>query len=236
MQAIILAGGFGSRLRASVSDVPKPMAPILQKPFLAYLLDYLSSQGIKEVLLVVHYLREKIQTYFQNKYGNMYINFVIEKEPLGTGGAILNALSYVKDLSKSILVLNGDTFLKLNYKTMLQEHEQNNALLTIALRYVSDASRYGNAIVQNNHMIGFKENGGIGPGLINAGVYLIHPQLFSAYQLPKHFSFEKDFIRPFCSMIKPHVFLTDDYFIDIGLPQDYAQALKELPFIIQNSD
>jgi D-glycero-alpha-D-manno-heptose 1-phosphate guanylyltransferase len=230
MQAIILAGGFGTRLRASVSHLPKPMAPIHERPFLAYLLDYLNYQGIKNVVFVVHYLREKIQAYFQSTYKGMHIDFVIEEGPLGTGGALLHALSSIKNIALCgpIFVLNGDTFVRLNYQTMLDAHKKNNALLTIALRHVNNCSRYSRADLKDNRIISFKEHGTDTPGFINAGVYLIDPKLFSSYQLPKHFSFKRDFILPFCSEIRPQAFTTDEYFIDIGEPDDYRRATYEL--------
>src|SRR3989344_3377185 len=117
MQAIILAGGFGTRLRSVVADSPKPMALIHGKPFLAYLLDYLTSQGITDVVLSVHYLREQIETYFKTNYNGISIRYAVEEQPLGTGGAIKHALNYI-NISSPVFVLNGDTFLKLNYQIL----------------------------------------------------------------------------------------------------------------------
>ncbi len=142
MQAIILAGGFGTRLRSVLADVPKPMAPIHGKPFLAYLMDYLLAQGITEIILSVHYLREQIEEYFQGSYRGVPVNYVVEDQPLGTGGAIIKSLQYV-DPSRPVFVLNGDTYLELNYQDMFDQHQKNSPRMSMALRKISDCSRYG---------------------------------------------------------------------------------------------
>jgi D-glycero-alpha-D-manno-heptose 1-phosphate guanylyltransferase len=234
MRAIILVGGFGTRLRTMLTHVPKPMAPINSKPFLAYLLDYLSYHGITHVIFPVHYLREKIQDYFQTAYQGIQIDYVIEDEPLGTGGAILNALSYIKDKAQPIFVLNGDTFVKLYYKPMFNQHREMNATMTMGLRLIDDCSRYGKVVVEKNNIVEFREKGDVGAGWINAGVYLINSDLFSAYTLPKQFSFEKNFIVPFLSTIQPKAYMIGDYFIDIGIPDDYARAIQELPILVSD--
>lgn len=230
MQAIILVGGLGTRLRSVVCDVPKPMALIQDKPFLAYLLDYLSQQGITEVVLSAYYLSEKIQDYFRSSYCNMKINYAIEEEPLGTGGAMAHALSKVS-FKKSVFVINGDTFLKMNYQKMWETHCKKSSLITIALKQELNVKRYGTVAVKDDVVIEFQEKQKEGIGLINAGIYLIQPDLFKLFSLPKTFSFEKDFLFPKIKKIKPQAFVVDDYFIDIGVPEDYQRALREFPKI-----
>jgi D-glycero-alpha-D-manno-heptose 1-phosphate guanylyltransferase len=230
MQAIILAGGFGTRLRSAIADVPKPMAPIGEKPFLAYLLDYLKGQGVTRVVLSVHYLREQIQDYFQSDYRGMAISYAVEDEPLGTGGAILHSMKLL-DQASPTFVLNGDTFLKLDYQAMYQQHQVTAPLITMALRKVADCSRYGIVQVEKNIVTEFKDQGNDQPGLINAGVYIIHPALFDVIPLPKQFSFERDFLFPNVDKIHPEAFAVDDYFIDIGIPEDYLRAIRELPLL-----
>ncbi len=225
MQAIILAGGFGTRLRSVLTDVPKPMAPIHDKPFLAYLIDYLSSQGVTDIVLSVHYLAEQIVSYFKNSYGNVRISYAHEDEPLGTGGAIIHSLAAI-DGSRPVFVLNGDTFLKLNYQEMYALHTQG-AQLTMSLRRVADCSRYGEVTTVNNIVTAFQEQGSARAGLINAGVYLFDSDIFQAYTLPQHFSFEKDFLFPGITALQPRAFVVDDYFIDIGVPADYARAVAD---------
>lgn len=222
MQAIILAGGFGTRLRSVLADIPKPMAPIHGKPFLAYLIDYLKTQGITDVILSVHYLREQIEEYFKNNYQGITIQYAIEDEPLGTGGAIVNALNLVKG-QDPVFVLNGDTFLQLDYRAMATSQHR----MTMALRKIDDCSRYGTVQVVDNIITHFIEKGGNATGLISAGVYLIHPELFCDMQVPLQFSIEQDFLHPQVGVIKPRAFVVEDYFIDIGIPEDYARAVRE---------
>lgn len=232
MRAIILVGGFGTRLRSVLPDLPKPMAPIQGKPFLAYLLDYLQQQGITRVIFPVHYLGEKIRSYFQSHYAGITIEYVEEQEPLGTGGAIVNALAAWSDQSSEpVFVLNGDTFVTMDYRAMYQEQVMSGAQLVMALRKVSDCSRYGKVMTKDHHITAFKEKGETGPGYINAGVYLIDPALFDKYSLPAVFSFEKDFMFPYAGILRPRAFIANDYFIDIGIPEDYARAAQELPVL-----
>lgn len=229
MKAIILVGGFGTRLRSVLPDVPKPMAPILaDKPFLAYLLDYLQQQGIRQVIFSVHYRREKIQDYFKAQYRDISIEYAIEDEPLGTGGAIVYALS-TQFMHEPVFVLNGDTFVKLDYRAMYAAHEQSNAQLSMALREVSDCVRYGKVVTNANSIVEFREKGESGAGLINAGVYLLNPNLFIPFNLPLQFSFENDFLLPHLATLSPQAFIAQDYFIDIGIPDDYTRAQAELP-------
>src|SRR5579862_8016730 len=194
MQAIILAGGFGTRLQSVVKNCPKPMAPIHGKPFLAYLLEYLKSQGITQVVLSVHYLREQIEDFFRESYQGIEIRYAVEEQPLGTGGAIVHALKNI-DPKKPVFVLNGDTLLKLNYGAMYAKHQQTKPLLTMALRKIANCSRYGVVVVSGEEIIAFDQQGGEHSGLINAGVYLMDPALFQKFPVSASaFSFERDFL------------------------------------------
>jgi D-glycero-alpha-D-manno-heptose 1-phosphate guanylyltransferase len=233
MQAIILAGGFGTRLQSVVKDLPKPMAPIQGKPFLAYLIEYLKSQGITQVVLSVHYLREQIQDYFKAYYQGIDIAYAVEEQPLGTGGAIINALKEIHS-SEPVFVLNGDTFLKLDYRAMYAQHQQLSPPITMALRKIANCNRYGVVLTEGNLVTAFNEQGGPHPGLINAGVYLIKPALFQEFPIDAQaFSFEKDFLFPHIAQLKPQAFIVEDYFIDIGIPEDYARANVEFPALIK---
>jgi len=229
MQAIVLVGGFGTRLRTIVTDLPKPMAPIQDKPFLAHLLLNLKRHGITSVILPIHYMGEKIRDYFQSEYAGISIQYAEEEQPLGTGGAIVNALKYISEAEQPVFVLNGDTFLQLDYQAMYKQHQQSGTSLTMALRQIEDCSRYGKVITENNQILKFSEKGEAGSGWINAGVYLLHPYLFSQYHLPVQFSFENEFLFPYLNRITPQSFIANDYFIDIGIPEDYARAIHDLP-------
>lgn len=228
MQAIILAGGKGMRLRSVLAaDCPKPMAPIGNKPFLAYLLSYLAQQGFSRVILSLHYQPEKIQAYFQSSYEQIKIDYVIERLPLGTGGALVYAASQLKEAGP-FFVLNGDTFVTLNYQHMLALHRKHDSSFTMLLRKMPDCHRYGKVILDNGHIVQFKEKEERGEGMINAGVYLIQSDFFSRYDLPHAFSLEQDFLYPRIGDIKPLAYEAEDYFIDIGIPEDYDRAKVEL--------
>ena len=227
MQAIILAGGFGTRLQSVVKNCPKPMAPIHGKPFLAYLIEYLKLQGITRVVLSVHYLREQIEEFFKESYQGIEIRYAVEEQPLGTGGAIVHALKEI-DSTKPVFILNGDTFLKLDYRAMYAEHQKSLPVLTMALRKIADCSRYGVVMTAGKEITAFGEQGGAYPGLINAGVYLMDPMLFQKFPIGEQvFSFERDFLSSQINQLKSQAFIADDYFIDIGVPEDYAQITKD---------
>jgi D-glycero-alpha-D-manno-heptose 1-phosphate guanylyltransferase len=227
MQAVILAGGFGTRLKSIIPDLPKPMAPIGDKPFLAFLLDYLSSQGIREIVLSVGYKHDVIMNYFGDSYAKLSIQYSVEDKPLGTGGAIKKALTYTKaDLT---FILNGDSFLQVDYNALLQQQQKSNAKFMLVLKHVADVSRYGAVNVKDNQVISFFEKGKAGPGMISTGVYLGSREFFNSFDLPETFSVETDFLHRYIDSIKAEAFFADNYFVDIGVPDDYLRAQRELP-------
>jgi D,D-heptose 1,7-bisphosphate phosphatase len=230
MQAIILAGGFGTRLQKTVKNIPKPMAPIENKPFLFYLLSYLKSQCFTDIVISVHYLKEQIEQYLGNNFLGLNIKYAIEEEPLGTGGAILNSLKYI-DQNKPLVILNGDTFLEINYQKLVKFYNDNSSDFTIALREIEDSSRYGSVEIDNSNLItNFAEkNIQKNSRYINGGVYILNSQIFSNYNLAKKFSFEQDFLCKYRKSIRPYGFVSKDYFIDIGVPKDYQKAQSEIP-------
>ena len=224
MEAIVLAGGLGTRLRARVADRPKPMAEVAGKPFLARLLDYLESQGFTRIVLSVGYRHEAISGYFGARHGALELRYSIEAEPLGTGGAIRHALigGSVED---PLWVLNGDTMLRLDYGAMLAAHGRGSAVaMRMALRRIPDVARYGTVRVDGDRVTGFAASGTAGPGVINSGVYLLSRALFDGYDLPTAFSFERDFLPGAAAQGRVAGFVTDALFIDIGVPEDYDRA------------
>jgi D-glycero-alpha-D-manno-heptose 1-phosphate guanylyltransferase len=227
MRAIVLAGGQGTRLRSVINEVPKPMAPVAGRPFLAHLLDRLEGNGIDRVVLSVGYLKEPIVAAFGERYRGIEISYSIEEEPLGTGGGLRQALAMADAFP--VFALNGDTIVDLDYAAMLRASEAAGAALTIALRRVPDAGRYGRAKVEGGRVVGFAARGeGTGPGLINAGVYLFARNVLDDPALPASFSFERDFLERRAATMRPLAFETSGYFIDIGVPEDYARAQREL--------
>lgn len=228
MEAVILAGGLGTRLRARISDRPKPMATINGQPFLAFLLDYLAQQGFESVVLSVGYQKNAIIQYFGERYRALAVRYAVEDQPLGTGGAIRHALT--RTMADLVWVLNGDSFLKLDYRAMLRAHKTGGQrrAMTIALRPVEDVSRYGSVRLDGSWIIDFQASGRIGSGLINAGVYLLAPSLFGGFVLPRCFSFERDFLANNAGRLAIHGFQSNGWFIDIGVPGDYDRAQREL--------
>lgn len=226
MEAIILAGGLGTRLKSVVPDLPKAMAPIMGRPFLALLLDALADAGFTSVILAVGYRSEAIREHFGERYRSLRLNYSIEVSPLGTGGAIRLALEQVSD--SQVFVLNGDTYLQVDFRAMQEAHVAADARLTVAVQPVADTGRYGALDVERGHIRRFAEKGRKGPGLINAGVYLLNAQLLARYPLPNAFSFESDFLMPHAEELRPLVFTAGGIFIDIGVPDDYALAQRLL--------
>lgn len=228
MQAIVLAGGLGTRLASIVKDIPKPMAPIRSRPFLEVLLDYLENQGFTDIILSVGHHHKVITDYFGDKYKSINIRYSIESFPLGTGGAIKKSLKLTDE--DPIFVLNGDSFLKMNYKSMLKVYHDSSVPLSIALKHCKNTSRYGKVNVDRGRINAFKEKESDEEGLINTGIYLLSPKIFLQYNLPDVFSFEHDFLYPFVNEIRPLPYISDDFFIDIGNPEDYRRAQDEIPF------
>ncbi|MDW8136533.1 MAG: nucleotidyltransferase family protein [Thermodesulfobacterium sp.] len=228
-ECLILAGGFGTRLRSIVSNVPKPMALIQGKPFLEYLLKYLSSQGITKVVLSVGYLREKIINYFGKHFAGMEIVYSIEDEPLGTGGAILKAKAL---LGEAFFIVNGDTLFKLKFSELYEFFKQKEADIVLALKPMKNCERYGSVEIDaNGRVIGFVEKAKLKDCLINGGVYVVSNKVLTTdftkdFQAP--FSWERDFLERRYKELKIYGLVCDGYFIDIGTPEDYKRAIHEL--------
>jgi D-glycero-alpha-D-manno-heptose 1-phosphate guanylyltransferase len=237
-EAIILAGGFGTRLREVVSDVPKPMAPVNDKPFLDYLLKYLAHSGIKKVVLSVGYLADKVKKYYGKNFEGITISYSVEKEPLGTGGGIRLAMEQCS--TKEVLVLNGDSFFDIDLNNLYTSHTNNKSDFSLAIRQVSNASRYGavelsifqgglKGISNASRISAFNEKSNFEKaGLINAGVYLLNRNLFLEHtSSAQNFSIEKDFFAAHLKSLTMHGFEMKGYFIDIGIPEDYKQAQND---------
>ncbi len=226
MKALVLAGGLGTRLREVAPHLPKPMIPVAGRPFLEYLLDRLIAGGISEIMLSVGYLADVIVNHFGNRYRSAEISYAVEDEPLGTGGAIRHALG--GESSEPWLILNGDTLLDLNYQSFFSWYAKNPSDLAIVLRRVSDVGRYGAVKTEGEHVTGFLEKGLSGEGLINAGIYVLKPALMGALGLNGRFSFETDLLQPHAGKLAPRAYVSEDFFIDIGTPEDYERAQTEL--------
>jgi D-glycero-alpha-D-manno-heptose 1-phosphate guanylyltransferase len=226
MEAIILAGGLGTRLAGRVQGIPKSMAPVGGRPFLEILLAQLERCGCSRVVLSVGYLREVIQAHFGTSHGGMQVAYAVEETPLGTGGAIRKSLCVAaKDAA---LVLNGDTFLDADYAAMMRHHRASGAAMTMAITRQPDIARYGGVIVENGRVTGFEEKGRSGPGWINAGAYVLNRNSIWPAELGERFSFEGDYLARQVNLLQPLAFEIDGFFLDIGVPQDYDRAQTEL--------
>jgi D-glycero-alpha-D-manno-heptose 1-phosphate guanylyltransferase len=226
-EVIILAGGLGKRLRSVVNDLPKPMALINNRPFLEYQFDYLISQGIEIAVLSVGYKHEVIRNHFGGKYKSLTLKYALEREPLGTGGGILKAMPFVE--GDSVFIVNGDTLFKPNLKELYTFHQKKKADITIALRIVKEAQRYGIVSMnESERIVAFLEkNPQVGVGYINAGIYLMPTNIIQTKIQKEKFSLEKDFFENQIEELKIYGFPTESYFIDIGVPEDYKKAQHE---------
>ena len=255
MQAILLCGGMGTRLRSVVADRPKPMADICGKPFLQYLLEMLRDKGITEVIFALGYMGEMIEEYFQDGSAfGLKIAYSYEEEPLGTGGAIRNALP--KILEEEVLVLNADTYFPMDYQGLLRFHQENDGDFSLATRAIEDISRYGavrrdpaGRILAWNEKLG---DGGQQPGEgskqpiegnaqqaasaspkslsgeINGGIYVMKKSLIAEIPEGKQ-SLEQDCIPKWLSEGKRIFGLPfHGYFMDIGIPKDYQQFITDV--------
>lgn len=229
-EAVILAGGLGTRLRSVVKEIPKPMAPVNDIPFLAYLLNYLKEYGINRVVLSVGYKYEVIEAYFGHSFKGIELVYAVENTPLGTGGGIKNALSYTR--SSDVFLLNGDTFFEIDLEKLESHFFAKNSPLCLCLKQMTNFDRYGVVTHKNEKVTGFKDKEQCKQGWINGGVYAVKGNVFSTLPFKDIFSFEIDFMEQYFNSLSFSVFLSEGYFIDIGIPTDYEKAqhdFKELP-------
>lgn len=227
-EAIVLAGGLGTRLRSSVPDLPKCMAPVAGKPFIDYVTAYFNLQGISKFIFALGYKHETIASHIENCQNSFAFEFSIEHTPLGTGGAIYKACSL--GTQKNILVINGDTLFRVNVKALEKAHLASDAECTLCLKPMHDIERYGVVELNENGSIHrFREKKYYAKGLINGGVYAMDRRKFLDMELPDAFSFEKDYLERHAGVKELFGHLDEGYFIDIGIPQDYDRAQTELP-------
>lgn len=221
-EAIVLVGGLGTRLRPLVSDVPKPLAPIAGRPFLAWLLDRLGDRGIRRTILAAGYLADKVQDAFGDEWNGMRIEYSIEREPLGTGGAIAQALGLRS--ADAVHVLNGDTFLDYDPRALERATREAGCAIGIALVAVPDVSRYGAVAMAEGRVSKFLEKGAHGPGYINAGSYFLGPEAIARFPASGTFSFERTVLSDCVADGAVCGFTETSGFIDIGVPEDYLKA------------
>jgi D-glycero-alpha-D-manno-heptose 1-phosphate guanylyltransferase len=223
MEAVVLAGGFGTRLRSLINGLPKPMAPVRNKPFLEYILDWLSEYNIRRIVISVGYKPESIISYFGHDFHGIPIEYAMEEKPLGTGGGIMNSITHVQE--NNIVVLNGDTYFPVDLDALISSHKRFMGKVTIALKKMTQAGRYGTVIMnEDDGIVQFHEKSLREIGLINGGIYVIRKSFLKEMDLPESFSFEKDILEKYADGTSLKGVVFEDPFIDIGIPEDYIKA------------
>lgn len=227
IKAIVLAGGFGTRLKHITKDTPKPMAPINGVPFLAFVLDHLIKYGITDITLAVSYKRDVIKDYFKDSYHDASIRYSVEDTPLGTGGAIVKAIDGATDAD--YLIINGDTLFPVNIGEMYQDFISSPANIQIAVKHMDETGRYGRIDFDEKNVVQkFVEKGENVPGYINGGIYILNPVILSSFEDGQTFSFEDKVLTKNIKSNHTIVYSSEEYFIDIGIPDDYERAKKEI--------
>ena len=225
-EAIIIAGGLGTRLRQTLPDLPKVMALVRGRPFLEYILHFLSDNGFDRVVLAVGYMHEEIRSVIGNNYLDMEVVYSVEDEPLGTGGALLRALSCIN--SRICLALNGDSVFHIDIGAFREHFDIFKPAISIALKPMENFSRYGNVTLEGSRIISFEEKEFCEKGYINGGVYILRKEWLVDNSPGNIFSFEKDILEKMTRNSLITGYVSDAYFIDIGIPEDYSRAGREL--------
>jgi NDP-sugar pyrophosphorylase family protein len=224
LEAIVLCGGRGTRLAAVLQDVPKPLAPVLGRPFLDYVIAALSAgHVVSRVIVTIHHLADQFIEYYENHPPPLPIKFVREPSPLNTGGAIYNALP--STAGESVFCLNGDTLVGGDLSALLHSHRQHSPGVTIGLVRVPDTSRFGHVdLSHDGHVLAFTEKGSSdGEGLINAGIYVIDRAALGHWS-GAPVSFETEILPSLAAAGRLYGLLLSGPFIDIGVPETYAEA------------
>ncbi len=226
-EAIVLAGGLGTRLRSVLSDLPKCLAPVAGKPFLAYVINHFLTEGIEQFIFSLGYKHEIIEAFLRKEYPELNYKVSIEEKPLGTGGAIHRACMITEE--KSVIVLNGDTLFAVQLNKLVPFHLMTGAHCTLSLKPMQQFDRYGTVQMQADYRVtAFEEKKFRASGNINGGVYALNADRFRGEALGEVFSFEKDYLEAHVHDRRIYGVLQDAYFIDIGIPEDFEKAQLEL--------
>lgn len=223
---LVLAGGFGTRLRSIVSDVPKPLAPVAEKPFIVHLIDHWLNQGVKDFIFLLHYEAHQIETVLgqvaaDNKALNARFRIIIEEAPLGTGGSVLNAI-YEFGIDDDFLVANADTWLE----SGVQDISEKTPCALAAIS-VQNSERYGSLELSGETITSFQEKSKSKEDTyVSSGLYHLTPSIFSGFIRGSNFSLEEDVFPALVSIGQLSVLKVSGNFIDIGIPEDYLKFCK----------
>jgi D-glycero-alpha-D-manno-heptose 1-phosphate guanylyltransferase len=224
-EAIILAGGLGTRLRSAVPELPKCLAPVNDRPFIAYVTDHFRREGVDRFIFALGYKSAYFDRFFEAEFPDGGYEISLESEPLGTGGAIVQAAGLVRE--KTVLILNGDTFFKVGMEALSAYHVDRQSECTLCLKPMQDFDRFGAVELAEDGRIGrFREKQFYAKGLVNGGVYALEKSALLAGSWPKAFSFEKDYLEEGAER-RLYGMVQDGYFIDIGIPDDYRRVQEE---------
>ncbi len=222
MDAIILAGGEGTRLRHILPDIPKPMAEVNGKPFLEYILEWLARSPVERITVSTGYKAEVISGYLGASFAGIPLSYAVEDTPLGTGGAVKYAMAGT--VSDDVIVINGDTYFPVDLQYLIDFHSNADSKLSVALKKMKNFDRYGTVTLDGNIITRFNEKEWCESGLINGGIYIINRLYFNSLAMPDVFSFEKDLLGMMAGKKFLHGVVFNEPFIDIGIPEDYLRA------------
>lgn len=232
MECIVLAGGLGTRLRSVIGAQPKCMASINGRPFLEYLIRYLDKSGVTRIILSLGYGAEVVTDWLQFHPGKDKIVVVKEEEPLGTGGAVSFAMQQAEQ--DHVFILNGDTLFEIDLGSLCAFHKEKASETSIALKEMTEFDRYGSVLTDGQARItAFEEKKYRGRGRINGGIYLVNRKRFLERGLAGKFSFEKDYLERYTEEGKFFGQAFPDYFIDIGVPEDYERAKHDFKIMFE---
>jgi D-glycero-alpha-D-manno-heptose 1-phosphate guanylyltransferase len=224
-EAIVLAGGLGTRLRSAVPELPKCLAPVGGRPFIGYVTEYFQREGIEKFIFALGYKSAYFDAFFQAAFPKGGYEISLEDEPLGTGGAIRQACGMAKD--KTVLILNGDTFFRIGLEALADFHGSREAQCSLCLKPMQDFNRFGVVeLGEAGRVSGFREKQYYRRGLINGGVYALDRGAFLDEEWPRVFSFEKDYLERGTER-RLFGLVQESYFIDIGIPEDYRRIQEE---------
>jgi len=226
MEAVILAGGLGTRLQSTLPDIPKPMAPVGGKPFLWYLFKWIARYPISRIVLSTGYKSEEISEYFGDSFESMSLEYAIEEKPLGTGGGLMNATRRLT--GSDFIVINGDTYFPIDLKRLFLYHTGHCGFITIALKRMTNFSRYGSVECKGDLIVRFNEKKPCADGLINGGIYAISRKLLMEKEFPEVFSLEEDLLGKSAGNGTLRCMTFEEPFLDIGIPEDYGRASELL--------
>jgi D-glycero-alpha-D-manno-heptose 1-phosphate guanylyltransferase len=225
-EAIILAGGLGTRLRSAVPDLPKCLAPVGGRPFIGYVTGHFRREGIQRFIFALGYKSTWFDAFFRAEFPHGGYDISLEAEPLGTGGAIRQACELAT--GKTVLILNGDTFFRIGLEALAGFHAEKQADCSLCLKPMRDFDRFGAVeLADDGRVRRFREKQYYPAGLINGGVYALNRTALLREEWPKVFSFEKDYLEN-SGEKRLYGLVQDRYFIDIGIPEDYVRVQQEV--------